>query len=236
MSYIDLLALFSWFDAAAITWFFVAWAGIGWWIDHPHFGRKSVTSLMKGYRRAWMREMVFRDPRIFDAQMMGSLRQGTAFFASSSIIAVGGVLALSGNTAPLQGVAADISGQATPAIVWQLKLVIVALCLVSAFLKFVWANRLFGYCVVLMAAVPTHPDHPDSAPRATRAAELNIRAAVNFNRGLRAIYFALAAVAWLIGPIPLILSVSFTFWVLWSREFASLPHQILSGPPPSAKL
>jgi uncharacterized membrane protein len=114
MSATDLFNLFSWFDAAALGWLFVAWAGIGWWIDHPHYGKNSVTSLMKGYRRAWMREMVLRDPRIFDAQMMGSLRQSTAFFASSSIIAIGGVLALSGNTAPLQGVATDLSGEQTP--------------------------------------------------------------------------------------------------------------------------
>jgi uncharacterized membrane protein len=58
---------------------------------------------------------------------------------------------------------------------------------------------------------------------------LNIRAAWNFNRGLRSLYFALSSLAWLLGPIPLLLATALTLWVLWEREFASLPRQIILG-------
>jgi uncharacterized membrane protein len=43
-----------------------------------------------------------------------------------------------------------------------------------------------------MAAVPNNPNHPQAIPRAIMAGEINIRAALSFNRGLRAMYFALA--------------------------------------------
>ncbi len=52
---------------------------------------------MKEYRRDWMRQFVTRQPRIFDATMIDSLRQGTAFFASACMIAIGGGVALIGN-------------------------------------------------------------------------------------------------------------------------------------------
>ena len=71
----------------------------------------------------------------------------------------------------------------------QIKLAFAALFLVYAFLKFVWSSRLFGYCAVLMAAVPNDPNHPQAIPRAIMAGEINIRAALSFNRGLRAMYF-----------------------------------------------
>jgi uncharacterized membrane protein len=79
----------------------------------------------------------------------------------------------------------------------------------------------------MMAAVPNDPKDPVAYPRAAQAAELNIRAAINFNRGLRAMYFALGALAWLLGPIALMLSTFVVVWVVWSREFASLPRSIL---------
>ena len=59
------------------------WQGLSWWIEHPTKSRPSVTVLMSDYRREWMRVMVTREPRIFDAQVMMSLRQGTSFFAST---------------------------------------------------------------------------------------------------------------------------------------------------------
>ena len=78
-----------------------------------------------------------------------------------------------------------------------------------------------------MAAVPNDPADPTAYPRAAQAAELNIRAAINFNRGLRGMYFALGALAWLLGAVALLLATIVVVWVVWSREFASLPRTIL---------
>jgi uncharacterized membrane protein len=224
MDHMALLAPLDWIAATTIA---VSWFVIGWRIEHPNAKRLSVTVLMSERRRDWMKVFVTRDPRIFDSQILNSLRQGTSFFASTCLLSIGGVLALAGNTEPLRGVAAEVSDMATPVLVFQLKLGLVALFLTNAFLKFVWANRVFGYCAVLMAAVPNDPEDPSAFPRAAQAAELNIRAAINFNQGLRAMYFALGALAWLLGPIALMIATVAVVWIVWSREFASGSRSIL---------
>ncbi|EBA13232.1 DUF599 domain-containing protein [Roseobacter sp. CCS2] len=227
MQILDHMALLGPLDLAAAAAIVIAWFVISWMIEHAGAKRPSVTILMSERRRDWMKVFVTRDPRIFDSQILASLRQGTSFFASTCLLAVGGVLALAGNTEPLRGVAAEVTEMAVPVVIFQLKLAFVAIFLTNAFLKFVWANRVFGYCAVMMAAVPNDPKDPVAYPRAAQAAELNIRAAVNFNRGLRAMYFALAALAWLLGPIALMIATALVVWVVWSREFASLPRSIL---------
>lgn len=213
-------------DFGAFGLFVAVWLVVGYWIEHPSARRLSVTILMSERRRDWMKVFVARDPRIFDSQILASLRQGTSFFASTCIFAIGGLLALIGNPASLEGLAAQV-GDMTPVIIWQIKLSVVGLFLTNAFLKFVWANRVFGYCAVLMASVPNDPEDPIAYPRAAQAAELNIRAAINFNRGLRSVYFALGAMAWLLGPLALLIATCVVGWTLWSREFASLPREIL---------
>jgi uncharacterized membrane protein len=214
-------------DVLALAVLVLAWGAIGWITEHPPRGRPSVTVMMAGVRREWMREFVRRDNRIFDAQIMASLRQGTAFFASTSILAVGGILALIGNVEPLTGLAQDIGQQDAPALLWQVRLLPSALLLTHAFLKFVWANRVFGYASVTMGAVPSDLGNPRAMPRAMRAAELVIRAALNFNRGLRSMYFALASLAWLAGPLFLALAALMVAGFLSVREFASVPRDIL---------
>jgi uncharacterized membrane protein len=228
MDTLSRLTLLTLPDIAALALLALSYWGIGWRIEHP--GRRpSVTVLMAEYRREWMRGFVERDPRIFDAQIVASLRQGTSFLASTCLLAVGGVLALIGNVEPLQGVAEGLGGDTLPALLWQIKLVPVALLLTHAFLKFVWAQRVFGYCSVMMAAVPNDPADPRAMPRAMQAAELNIRAAWNFNRGLRAMYFALGAVVGLLGPWALMAATLAVLWLVWSREFASVPRAVLLG-------
>ncbi|MCF2871018.1 DUF599 domain-containing protein [Octadecabacter sp. G9-8] len=214
-------------DAIAVGLLVAVWLGLTWWIEHPTAARPSVTIVMSEYRREWMRVLITRDTRIFDAQIIASLRQGTAFFASTSLLAVGGVLALIGNVEPLRGVAEEITMVQSPILILQIKLGLVLLLLGNAFLKFVWSNRVFGYCSVMIAAVPNDPNDPMAQPMASKAAELNIRSAMNFNRGLRSMYFALGAVAWLAGPIALLGAVVVTAWVIWSREFASVPRAII---------
>lgn len=175
-----------------------------------------------------MREFVVRDPRIFDSQIVASLRQGTSFFASASMIAIGGGFALLGNADTLRGVAQDLTaGAADPVVVWELKLILMLVLAANAFLKFVWSHRLFGYCSVVMAAVPVDPADPVAMPRAMKAAELNITAAKAYNRGLRSVYFGIASSAWLGGPIALLVATAFTFAVIFRREFASISREVL---------
>jgi uncharacterized membrane protein len=59
--------------------------------------------------------------------------------------------------------------------------------------------------------------------------EINITAAKSFNRGLRAVYFALASCGWLLGPVGLLARALVTAIVLWRREFASRSRVVLIG-------
>tara|TARA_R110002094_G_scaffold192037_4_gene166311 strand:+ start:480 stop:1172 length:693 start_codon:yes stop_codon:yes gene_type:complete len=227
MNWMDRIALFSALDFAAVGIFFAVWMIIGWWVEHSGDRRPSVSRIMADYRRGWMQQMITRNPRIFDAQTVATLRQGTSFFASTCVIAIGGGLALIGNADSLAGVAEDLTMTIHPLIVWEIKLLVVIFFLTNAFLKFAWSNRLFGYCSVIMAAVPNDPAHADAAKMAHKAAELNITAARSFNRGLRSVYFALASVAWLGGAILLLFAAAVTVIMIWRREFASHSRAIL---------
>ncbi len=173
-----------------------------------------------------MKAFEARDNRIFDAQIMGTMRQGTSFFASTSVLAIGGILALIGNTDRLRNVAQEFAATTAPEFVWQLKLILVGFFLTLAFLKFVWAHRLFGYCAVIMGAVE-EPGAIGGQKLWQQAAEINIRASTNFTRGLRAMYFALGALGWLVGPLALMVSTACVTYLLWSREFSSIPRAVL---------
>lgn len=224
------LSAFAVSDFIAIAVLVSAWLGVSWVIEHPPRRRPSTSRLMASYRREWMLHFVTREPRIFDSQIIANLRQGTAFFASASMIAIGGGLALLGNTERLRGLAQDLTLEADPLFVWEVKLLVMLLFAANAFLKFVWAHRLFGYCAVLMAAVPNDPDDPVALPRAQKAGEINVAAARSYNRGLRAVYFGIASTAWLAGGVALMAAALFTLAVILRREFASQSRAVLLEP------
>ena len=220
------LSLFSLPDAIGVALIVLLWFVVGYVIEHPPKRRPSVAVLMTEYRRDWMRQFVTRSPRIFDANIIDSLRQGTAFFASASMIAIGGGVALIGNSDRLVGVARDLT-LPIPALLVEVKLLLVLGFVATALLKFIWAHRLFGYCAILMAAVPNEPKDPLAYHRAEQAADVNIAAARSFNRGMRAIYFALAALGWLLGPYALIGASLASTAVLLRREFSSHSREVM---------
>ena len=228
MDVAGLLALFTPLDRVAVGLLVVTWFGIGRIIEHPRgWHRPSVTVIMSELRREWMRQLARRENRIFDSQILGNLRQCSAFFASTSLLAVGSLLTVAGNADLVGAVTEGILGEGGPVQETQIKLLSVAVILIEGFLRFVWSNRIFGYCSVAMAAVP-EAGHPEVEIVALQAAELNIRAAYNFNRGLRSLYFGLAALAWTIGPVPLLVATTVCVLNLLEREFASKPHRILT--------
>ncbi len=228
MTLTETLTLFAPEDFIALGLLVAGWWLIGWFIENGFGQRQSVSMLMVQYREEWMTHMITREPRVFDAQILGSLRQGTAFFASATMIAIGGCLALLGNTDRLVNIAEDLTLEGDPIIVWEIKVLVILGFLANSFFKFVWANRLFGYCGVVMGAVPNDPSHANTRIRTDQAAEISNFSARSFNRGLRAIYFALAATAWLLGPWALVLAALVTCLMLIRREFMSQSHCTLS--------
>ncbi|MFV0361024.1 DUF599 domain-containing protein [Tropicimonas sp.] len=230
MNLLDSLSLLTPMDFAALTFLFAAWIATGWLVEHPVGGQKSTAVLMHAYREEWMREMVTREPRIFDSAILGTLRQGTTFFASSAMLAIGGGLALIGNPQPLSNVAEELIQGDAPRVVWEIKILVMLVFLVGAFLRFVWSHRLFGYCAVIMAAVPNDPADPRTYPRAAKAGEISTLAARSFNRGMRSVYFGLAATGWLAGALPLIVTTVAVVAMIWRREFASQSRAALLKP------
>lgn len=225
----NILALFSLWDFAAFALFFLTWGFLSWFIELDRPNAPSTHALITEYRYRWMEVMLTREVRMVDANILASLRQGASFFTSATMIAIGGGIALLGKADRLQGVAADLSGtMSTPIVVWEAKILLVILILVSSFLKFVWSHRLFGYCSVVMAAVPERDtENPEVHSMARKAANLNINAARSFNRGIRTMYFALTALTWLLGPYALILGTAITAAVLYRREFHSQSREAL---------
>ena len=213
-------------DLAALGLTLALWLGLGWLIENPPAWRVSVSKLMERYRHDWMAEFVTRQPRIFDATMIDSLRQGTAFFASASMIAIGGGIALIGNPAMLAALTRDLT-LASDTAGLQLRVALVVAFLANALLKFIWAHRLFGYCSILMAAVPNDPSHPEATHRATQAADINIPGAKSFNRGLRSIYFALGSLGWLLGPWGLVAGAMVISGILVRRDFGSTSREVM---------
>ena len=210
----------------ALALIFIAWLGIGWLVEHPPRARPSVTILMQAYRRDWMQTFVTRTPRLFDVSLIASLRQGTTFFASASMLALGGGAAVIGNSGAMRELAADLP-IVTGHIDLALKMLLPMAFLANALLKFIWAHRLFGYCAILMAAVPNDPEHPEAMHRAEQAADINGTAAKSYNRGLRAIYFALAGLAWILGEAALVIATVITAATLLRREFWSQSREVI---------
>jgi uncharacterized membrane protein len=222
-----LARLFGPLDLLALAVFLAAWLGMSWAIERPATRRPSTSILMEDYRRRWMAEAARREMRIFDATLLSTLRGGTGFFASASLIMIGAVAAVLGQAERLLGVVRDLAAiEADVLPVWEAKLVVVLVLLVNAFLKFVWSHRLFGYCAVLMGAMPP-PGEAGAGAAINRATLINNAAARSFNRGLRTLYFTLAALAWLLGPVPLVAATLLTALMLHRREFRSRSRAVL---------
>ena len=223
---------FAFADNLVLALLIVLWLGVGRITEHPPARFPSVSVLMERFRKDWMAEFITRDPRIFDIALVESLRQSAAFYTSASMIAIGGGVAVIGNSAMLQSLAADLT-IVQPADLIRLKFVVVIVFLSNALLKFIWAHRLFSYCGVVMGAVPNDPLAAHAPLRAAQAAEINITAARNFNRGLRSIYTALGTLGWLLGPWGLLAGTLLTQGLLIRREFASQSRAVLLATTPS---
>jgi uncharacterized membrane protein len=218
------MQFFSTLDLIALTFFIVAWLGYHVGVEWTEHGRKGLNSRMNAYRDIWMMRMLERDVRIVDTQIMASLQNGTAFFASTSLIAIGGSLTLMRSTDDLLAVASTLPfGIETSRALWELKTIGLAVIFAYAFFKFAWSYRLFNYVAILIGALPPHKDRnkPSARAHAVRTGKLCAAAGLHFNRGQRAFFFAIGYLGWFISPWLFMLATLAVVIVMWRRQFVS---------------
>src|SRR3954469_12365065 len=211
-------------DIVAVGFFILEWTVYAVTLEHTAYGRDSLSARMNVYREIWVRRMLDREARMVDMQIMGSLQNGTAFFASSSLIAVGGGLALLRATNDALAVfgALPIDLSPSPAL-WEIKCVGLILIFVYAFFKFAWSYRLFNYVAILLGGMPpaTQRDTPEAEAHVMHTTKLFEAAGRHFNRGQRAFFFALGYLGWFVSPWVLFMSTAAVVIVTWRRQFAS---------------
>ena len=213
-----------WVDIAAVGFFVLEWTVYAITLEHTAYGRDSLSGRMHIYREIWMRNMLEREARMVDTQIMGSLQNGTAFFASTSLLAVGGGLALLRSTNEALGVlgALPINLSPSPAL-WEIKCVGLILIFIYAFFKFAWAYRLFNYVAILLGAMPPSRlrDTPEAEAHVLRTTRVFEDAGKHFNRGQRSFFFALGYLGWFVSPWVLFVTTAMVVIVTWRRQFAS---------------
>src|SRR6185295_16246216 len=116
---------------------------------------------MNAYRETWMRRMLARDNRMVDMQVMAAIQNGTAFFASTSLIAIGGALTLLRSTEELISAVSPL-GISSSRGLWEVKAIGLAVIFAYAFFKFAWSYRLYNYVAILFGAMPP-PAEKDTA-------------------------------------------------------------------------
>ena len=154
-------------DWVALAVFVICWSGYSWLVDHSPWRERTLTVAMDRQRRVWMETMLRRDLRMVDTAIIAGLQNGTAFFASTSLLAIGAAFALLTTSEQVLGVVEDLPfGLTVSRAAWELKAVGMLAIYAYAFFKFQWSYRLFNYFSILIGAVPPAAERETAEARA----------------------------------------------------------------------
>ena len=219
-------------DALAVAWFAVTFIGYQNLSRFAWFEQRSIAGAVQRHRVAWMRNMAVRENRMSDAVLMQQLGQGNAFFASTSAIAIGALVSLMGAGDKMQAMIEKLPFVArTDAVVFDVKLVLLISVFVYAFFKFAWGFRLSHYCGIMIGATPvaSADNRDECVVHADSVSALIGIAADHANRGLRAFYYAIAAMTWIFHPVVFIIATTWVLVILIRRDFYSRSRHVLAG-------
>ena len=212
-------------DYFALVWCALCYAAYSYSTDYSRWRFRSLSYLINTKRRDWMKVMAHRELRMVDTTIMGTLSNGIAFMASTTIFVVGGLFALVGASDKAIATLRLLPfGETTSLEEFELKIAVLILIFVYAFFKFSWAFRLASYTAILIGAMPEAGRSEEVAEldhEIDRAANLSILVNKHVQRGLRAYFFAVAFMAWFIHPWAFILASTWVMIVLYRREFVS---------------
>lgn len=227
-----LLVQHNWLNALALAWFLICFRGYMYYASARARHTVCLLSVMHMYRSEWMLRMMTREVRIADTTAIANLERSVAFFASTTILVLAGLMTVMSSAEKAITLVQDL-----PFVMmatrqeWELKLLSLVVLFIYAFFKFTWSLRQYGFVSVMIGAAPLPAENPSQAQikaHAERIATMASMAAHNFNLGLRTYYFSIAVLGWFINPWGFMLLAAVIVFVLYRREFTSSTLETLT--------
>jgi uncharacterized membrane protein len=231
------LTLADWLGTALWV---LSWAAYGVWAAKNSLNNPSLMGTVAHYRRTWMREAFKRENRITDSALVNSLMQSATFFSSTTVLILGALFAVLGSIERHPADILDVvkslpMARQVSQHLLETKVLLLALVFVYAFLRFTMSLRQFNLINILIGAFPAHapgsvhvPSERDD-PMVTQSAGLNELAGNNFTHGLRAYYFAMPVVLWLVNTWLFIMGTIVITFVTYYMEFHSATVRALAS-------
>lgn len=227
-----MLDIFPTADLAAVIWFFAIVGIFEIASRQPYLHDRSISAAVQKQRDAWMLEMSRRDVRILDGQLIGWLVNANAFFASTSVITIGGLAALMGYSDKARAVVEAIPFAAKDSVeLWEVKVIFLMAIMTFAFFKFAWAFRLSHYTVIMIGATPASGSDDETVRQnhALRTARLLGLVGQHSNYGLRSFYYTIAGLMWFYHSVAFMAATTWVVLILMRREYMSTSRSLLRG-------
>jgi len=221
----------NWLNICAAIWFLLCFNGYMYYARRHSFDRPCLASILHQYRHQWMLRMLTREMRIADNAAIANLEKSVAFFASTTMLILAGLMTILGSTEKaiglMEGFPFSIPASRTE---WEIKIMMLIFVFIYAFFKFTWSLRQYGFVTIMVGAAPLQNEQHLEEQRealAKRIASMISMAANNFNIGLRTYYYSIAILTWFINPWFFIFSTAGIVFILYRREFKSSTLKIL---------
>lgn len=210
-------------DSVAFLAFLAIWVSytalFDGWLRRPN----SINAKMIAVREGWMIHLLRRENRIVDATLIGHSIRSATFFASTTILVIAGLLGVIGTAEHVYRAVADLSVllRGSTQTLFEVKVFLLISIFVYAFFKFTWAIRQFNYFSAIIGSAPDVEATAVDRELARRMALILSHAVWQLNAGIRAYYFALAALGWFVHPVFFITMTVLMTLVLVRRQLFS---------------
>ena len=222
MTLTSFLTKFSALDWIGLIWFVICWLGYEQFVERGWSGRTTLHEETNKLRLAWGRVMLKREPRIVDVALIANLLPSLSFYANTTIYISAALFAALGTLDQLISTASELPfSHVLSREAMELKLLILLGVFVIAYFKFTWSLRQFNLLSITLGSVPQEASEEELENHAQKFAAVNTCAGNDFNRGLRAYYFGMAVMSWMVSPWLFIFSTVVVVIVLARREFYS---------------
>ncbi len=228
---ISLLEILSFF------WFLGCWLGYSLFARKQAKKRNSLSSVLYRYRKEWVLKLSKSGMSEVDSELLGSLERQVSFMASTSLLILASlVTVLSAASEDFMNMSSLRFVEEVSLEIIQMKLLLMIFIFVYGFFTFSWSLRQYGFCFILFGSSFNTVRYYEGSknytaqaiPRDFKAmAKVLDRAAHSYNFGIRAYYFAMAALAWFINDWFFMAACAVIIFVLYRREFKSSSLQAM---------